>query len=79
MWVWCGYVVSTDPGPSAEEVGHVLLQVSVWRIIAFVNSDAIFRPQPLLKSHSRSYCHVLTGHYIMEAMLIMACYLRIAG
>ena len=30
----------------------MLLQVSVRRIIAFVNSDVIFRPQPLLKSHS---------------------------
>ena len=27
--MWCGYVVDPDPGPSAEEVGHVLLQVSV--------------------------------------------------
>ena len=44
------YGVAMLSGPSAEEVEHVLLQVSVWRIIVFTNSDAIFRPQSLLKS-----------------------------
>ena len=52
--VWCGYVVSTEPGPSAEEVGHMLLQVSVWQIIAFVNLFDEATATPI----SRSY-HIL--------------------